>query len=138
MRISGLVLGFSAGAYLVWKVAIPTPDAPVSCSVAADCPVANAASLNTTPAEQSDLRVVVYDPATEPRARVHEGSHIPGWTSAEEASLTHRLAVSPVSEGTPLPRLRIVGLDQANAHGACAVLGERKIGCLALTNLSEK
>ena len=138
MRVSGLLLGFAAGAYLLWKVAIPAPDAPLSCSVAPDCPVAPAASPDTPPATQADLRVVVYDPATEPRDRANDGLHIPGWTSSEETSLADRVVVSPASEVIPLPRLRIVSLDQANAHGACAVLGERKLGCLGLTNLGEQ
>lgn len=138
MRVSGLLLGFAAGAYLMWKVAVPAPDAPLSCSVAPDCPIAPATSPGTTPSAQAGLQVVVYDPETEPRDRTHDGSHIPGWTSSEETSLADRAVVSPASDMIPLPRLRIVSLDQANAHSACAVLGERKLGCLGLTNLGEQ
>ncbi|OYX57051.1 MAG: hypothetical protein B7Y86_09985 [Brevundimonas subvibrioides] len=138
MRVSGLLLGFSAGVYLMWKVAVPSPDASLSCSVAPDCAVATAASPDTARAAQAGLQVVVYDPETEPRDRTHDGSHIPGWTSSEETSVADRPVISPASDVIPLQRLRIVGLDQANAHGACAVLGERKLGCLGLTNLGEQ
>jgi len=138
MRVSGLLLGFSIGVYLMWKVAMPSPDASLSCSVAPDCAVATAASPDTARAAQAGLQVVVYDPETEPRDRTHDGSHIPGWTSSEETSVADRPVVSPASDVIPLPRFRLVGLDQANAHGACAVLGERKLGCLGLTNLGEQ
>ncbi|WP_426051749.1 hypothetical protein [Brevundimonas sp. SL161] len=138
MRVSGLLLGFSVGVYLMWKVAVPAPDAPLSCSVAPDCAVATGGSPDATPAAQPGLRVVVYDPAIEPRDRAHEGPHSPGWTSAEDTSLADRPVFPPAANVIPLPRFRIVGLDQANAHGACAVLGERKLGCLGLTNLGEQ
>lgn len=136
MRISGLVLGFSVGAYLMWRVVTPTLVVPASCSPASDCSVASV--LPAAAVDRPGLQVVLYDPATEPRTSVRGNEmHIPGWTSSE-ASTADRPGDGFGPEADRPQGLAIVGLGQPDARGVCAVLDGRSLGCVAFMNPNEK
>ena len=136
MRITGLVLGFSVGAYLMWRVATPTLVPPAPCGLAPDCSVASIRSAAEV--ERPGLQVVVYDPAIEPRIRTSgDEMHIPGWTSLEAAT-ADRPEDDFGPEAERPPGLAIVGLGQPDARGICAVLNGRSLGCVALINPGEK
>lgn len=136
MRITGLVLGFSVGAYLMWRVATPTLVPPAPCGATPDCSVASIRPAAEV--ERPGLQVVVYDPAIEPRARaVGDETHFPGWTSSE-ASIAERPGDAFGPEARRPAGLAIVGLGQPDARGVCAILEGRNLGCLALVNPGEK
>ena len=136
MRITGLVLGFSVGAYLMWRVVTPTLVPPAPCGATPDCSVASIRSAAEV--ERPGLQVVVYDPAIEPGTRAGGSEmHIPDWTSPE-ASTAERPEDDFGPEAERPPGLAIVGLDQSDARGVCAVLNGRSLGCVALINPGEK
>ncbi len=144
MRISALVLGFSGGAYVMWKVASPLPDALPSCLAAADCappPAVTAPPMTPLPPPPlpQGLRVVLYDPALEPLSRMADARpHILGWISSEDAGGAEGVTAVDGSEPAAPARFRIVGLGQAGAQGACAVFDGRKLQCVAILKPQEE
>ena len=65
MRLPGIVIGFSLGAFMMWRLGVPDL-APRDCVSGSDCvPAARAvASTQERPAAPG-LRIVVYDPGAE-------------------------------------------------------------------------
>ena len=126
MRLLTLLFGFSIGAFLIRAVA-PGPVASPSCQAGPDC------GVERTAAPAPGLRVVLYDPFAEPKPEEENPEpHFPGWSSAEDAGISER------SEWPARPRLssptglRLVGLGQPGAQGACAVLNGKRLRCVAL------
>ncbi len=126
MRLLTLLIGFSIGAFLIRAVA-PAPVAIPSCQTGPGC------GVDGTVAPAPGLRVVLYDPFAEPKPEQdNPAPHFPGWSSAEDAGIAER------SERPARPRLssptglRLVGLGQPGAQGACAVLNGKRLRCLAL------
>jgi hypothetical protein len=126
MRLLTLLFGFSVGAFLMRAVA-PAPDAIPSCQTEPGCGVGG------TAAPAPGLRVILYDPFAEPKPEEENPEpHFPGWSSAEDAGISGR------SEWPARPRLssptglRVEGLGQPGAQGACAVLNGKRLRCVAL------
>ena len=132
MRILTLLIGFSAGAYLMLRLTTAMPVQPPVCPPDSVCAVQD----SRAPPPRQGLRVVVYDPALEPWS--------PSEPTEESAHLEARLAENhlPVdgsrsAERTGLitpPKLAIVPLAEPDAQGLCAALNGRRLHCVALLN----
>lgn len=120
MRISALLVGFSVGAYAMWKVAAPLPDMPPPCAIEAPCAVPQAAPV-ARPAPRQDLRVVVYDPATDPSPRMEQV------VSRDRDGLT---ASDRLDAPVQPAGFRLVAMNRPDANGVCAVLDGETVRCV--------
>lgn len=120
MRILILLLGFSAGAYLMLRLTMEMPVPPRACLADASC-VVGELMATPSPAPRPGLRVEVYDPALEPwpSGEIHEPARL----------------VTPLAEDVrpiALPRVEIVPLGRPDAHGVCAAVNGKRLHCVAL------
>lgn len=133
MRIFPLVLGFSMGAFLMWKVMPPVPVTLSQCEAGWTCAVAGTVPSARTP--RPALRIVLYDPLTDPRPEIDNP-----YPLTSEGSPTEPPPILDASRGadppipSDTPRLQIVGLGQSGAHGACAAFANRRLYCVARLN----
>ncbi|MFN3816146.1 hypothetical protein [Brevundimonas sp.] len=132
MRILTLLIGVSAGAYMMLRLTTAMPDPARSCLPDLVCAVGESLS---TPAEPSrpGLRVVVYDPVLEPRERpgVSRTTDDLAWRSDDV--VTGHLAVARTEADSP-SGFRILPMGQPGARGVCAAFDGRRLHCLALLN----
>lgn len=126
MRISALLIGFSAGAYLMWRVVEPTPVLPPSCLTDPACVVPQAIVAATTAPPRQNLKVVLYDPATDPSFEM-EADPFSGPGVGDGLTISDRLDRPALPTG-----FRFVGLARPDARGVCAVFDGRKLQCVAL------
>lgn len=126
MRISALVIGFSAGAYLMWRVAAPMPTTLPPCSADSSCKVQQAAAAPalTEPVRQ-DLRVVLYDPATDPSPRTERFAR----HEIDGLTLSDRLDAPAEPVG-----FHFASLKRSDARGVCAVFDGKTLQCVAIIN----
>lgn len=119
MRLPTMILGFSIGAFLMWKVAVPVADASVACDGGRACTspdtVAAAAPLED---RGQGLRIVVYDPHSQAEPLGETAPAALDWVSPD----------APPANALPAPA-------SPNGRGACAVVLGRELGCLAFVNL---
>lgn len=131
MRIFPLVLGFSMGAFLMWKVMPPIPVMLSPCEAGRNCAVAGTVPLAAAP--RPGLRIVLYDPLIDPRPEIDTPyPPISEWSPTEPPPIrdASQRADSPIASDTP--RLQILGLGQSGAHGACAAVNGKRLYCVAL------
>lgn len=116
MRLPGIVIGFSVGAFMMWRIAVPDVVSGV-CVNGSDCDAASRvrASMQATPAPPG-LRIVVYDPGVE--------------ADAFRAGPTTPLAPTSAMAPVPGPAFQRAALTRVRRR--CATVMEP--GCVKFVN----